>query len=98
MMNYRGALAALSVAASPIAAQQIRPYRPAFDALDYGLTIELPDSGASIRGTATIRVQRTGPSDSLVLDLLDLSVNRAAVNGKTARFWPVSGGVAIALP
>src|SRR5689334_22840447 len=98
MMNYRGALAALSVAASPIAAQQIRPYRPAFDALDYALTLELPDTGSSIRGTATIRVQRTAPSDSLVLDLLDLSVSRALVNGKSARFWPVDGGVAVALP
>jgi aminopeptidase N len=98
MMNYRGALAALSLAASPIAAQQIRPYRPAFDALDYALTLELPDTGSSIRGTATIRVQRTAPSDSLVLDLLDLSVSRALVNGKSARFWPVNGGVAVALP
>ena len=98
MMNYRGALAALSLAASPIAAQQIRPYRPAFDALDYALTLELPDTGSSIRGTATIRVQRTAPSDSLVLDLLDLSVSRALVNGKSARFWSVNGGVAVALP
>ena len=98
MMNYRGALAGLSLAASSVAAQQIRPYRPAFDALDYALTLELPDTGASIRGTATIRVQRTAPSDSLVLDLLDLSVSRALVNGKSARFWPVNGGVAVALP
>ena len=98
MTGYRRAVIAVSLIASPIAAQQIRPYRPAFDALDYALTIELPDSGASIHGTATLRVQRTASSDSLVLDLLDLSVSRAAVNGKTARFWPVSGGVAIALP
>jgi aminopeptidase N len=97
-MNYRGVLAGLSLAASTTAAQQIRPYRPAFDALDYALTLELPDTGSSIRGTATIRVQRTAPSDSLVLDLLDLSVSRALVNGKTARFWPVNGGVAVALP
>jgi len=98
MLRYRSAVVGLLLAASPGAAQQIRPYRPAFDALDYALTIELPDSGASIRGTATIHVQRTAPSDSLVLDLLDLSVSRAAVNGKTARFWPVNGGVAVALP
>ena len=96
--SYQSLFAASLLAASPIAAQQIRPYRPAFDASDYALTIELPDSGASINGTATVRVQRTAPSDSLVLDLLDLSVTRAAVNGKAARFWPVMGGVAIALP
>ena len=66
--------------------------------LDYELTVELPDSGASIRGTATLRMQRTARSDSLVLDLLDLSVSRAAVDGKSVRFWPVNGGVAIALP
>ena len=76
----RSILAASLLAASPIAAQPIRPYRPAFDASDYALTIELPDSGASINGSATVRVQRTAPSDSLVLDLLDLSVTRAAVN------------------
>jgi aminopeptidase N len=98
MVNLRTALVALSLAAGPIAAQQIRPYRPAFDAVDYALTIELPDTGSTIRGTATIRVQRTSPSDSLVLDLLDLSVSRATVNGKSARFWPVNGGVAVALP
>jgi len=98
MAKHRNALVALLLAASPIAAQQVRPYRPAFDALDYALTIELPDTGATIRGTASIRVQRTSPSDSLMLDLLDLSVSRATVNGKTARFWPVNGGVAIALP
>jgi aminopeptidase N len=98
MPRYRSTAVALLLAVSPIAAQQIRPYRPAFDAIDYALTIELPDSGASIRGTATVHVQRTAPSDSLVLDLLDLSVSRAAVNGKAARFWPVNGGVAVALP
>ena len=96
--RFSGAVVALLVAASAIDAQTIRPYRPAFDVLDYDLTIELPDSGASIRGTATLRVQRTARSDSIVLDLLDLSVTRAAVNGKSARFSPVSGGVAIALP
>jgi len=98
MIKYRNALVASLLAVSPIAAQQVRPYRPAFDAQDYALTIELPDTGATIRGTATVRVQRTAPSDSLVLDLLDLSVSRAAVNGKSARFWPVNGGIAVALP
>ncbi len=98
MLKYRCVAVAICLAASRAAAQQIRPYRPAFDALDYALTIELPDSGTTIRGTETLRVQRNAASDSLVLDLLDLSVDRAAVNGKAARFWPVNGGVAIALP
>ena len=98
MPSYRRGLVVACLVASPIAAQQIRPYRPAFDALDYALTIELPDSGATIHGTETLRVQRTAASDSLVLDLLDLAVSRAAVDGRTARFWPVNGGVAIALP
>ncbi|MBW8839865.1 MAG: hypothetical protein JF602_08445, partial [Gemmatimonadetes bacterium] len=95
---YKGVVAAALVLTSPIAAQQLRPYRPAFDALDYTLMIELPDSGALIRASETLRVQRTASSDSLVLDLLALSVTRALVNGKAARFWPVNGGVAIALP
>jgi aminopeptidase N len=98
MSTFRIALLAACLGASPLAAQSIRPYRPAFDALDYAITIELPDSGALIHGAETLRVQRTAPSDSLVLDLLDLEVTRASVNGRTARFWPVNGGVAIALP
>jgi aminopeptidase N len=97
-LRCRNAIVAWLAAASPIAAQQIRPYRPAFDVLDYQLTIELPDTGASIRGTATLQVQRTARSDSLVLDLLDLSVTRATVDGKSARFSPTDAGVAIALP
>ena len=97
-LRCRNAIVAWLAAASPIAAQQIRPYRSAFDVLDYQLTIELPDTGASIRGTATLQVQRTARSDSLVLDLLDLSVTRATVDGKSARFSPTDAGVAIALP
>ena len=97
-LRCRNAIVAWLAAASPIAAQQIRPYRPAFDVLVYQLTIELPDTGASIRGTATLQVQRTARSDSLVLDLLDLSVTRATVDGKSARFSPTDAGVAIALP
>ena len=97
-LRCRNAIVAWLAPASPIAAQQIRPYRSAFDVLDYQLTIELPDTGASIRGTATLQVQRTARSDSLVLDLLDLSVTRATVDGKSARFSPTDAGVAIALP
>ena len=42
MSAYRSAVVVSLLAASSIDAQQVRPYRPAFDALDYALTIELP--------------------------------------------------------
>ena len=38
------AAAASLLAFSPIGAQQIRPYRPALDVLDYESTVELPDT------------------------------------------------------
>ena len=42
---------------SAASAQELRPYRPAFDVLDYTLTIDLPDTGATIRGNATLSVR-----------------------------------------
>ena len=98
VLGIRGAVAALLFAAGSIAAQATRPYRPAFDVQDYEFTIELPDSGATIRGSATLRMRRTARGDSLVLDLLDLPVTRVALDGKTARFSPVAGGIAIPIP
>src|SRR5207249_1820790 len=68
------ALALCVLAGTATRAQNPRPYRPAIDVLDYDLTIDLPDSGNIIRGTALLTVRRAAPTDSLVLDLLDLAV------------------------
>jgi aminopeptidase N len=81
-----------------VPAQEPRPYRPAFDVVDYALTIDLPDTGAAIRANALLTVTRTSPSDTLVLDLLDLGVDRVTVDGRAAKFSRQPATVAIALP
>jgi aminopeptidase N len=88
----------LHVASSPVTAQQPRPYRPAFDVVDYALTIDLPDTGATIRANALLSVTRTGRSDTLVLDLLDLAVDRVLVDGRAAKFTRLPSTIAIPLP
>ena len=89
------ALAALS---NTLRAQQVRPYRPAFDISDYDLTIELPDTGSVIRGNALITMTRTARADTLTLDLLDLDVSAVTVDGRAARFTRTADGIDIALP
>jgi aminopeptidase N len=88
----------LHVASSPVTAQEPRPYRPAFDVVDYALTIDLPDTGATIRANALLSVTRTGRSDTLVLDLLDLAVDRVLVDGRAAKFTRLPSTIAIPLP
>jgi aminopeptidase N len=78
--------------------QQPRPYRPDVDVLDYDITLDLPDSGAVIRGTAVLTVRRTAPTTSLVLDLLDLDVDGVTVDGRTAKFTRTPETIAIPLP
>jgi len=79
-------------------AQQIRPYRPAFDVSNYDISIDIPDTGKVIRASVTIDVARTAKADSLVLDLLDLRVNRVAVDGRAVKFNQAPATVAIPLP
>jgi aminopeptidase N len=80
-----------------VPAQEPRPYRPAFDVVDYALTIDLPDTGATIRANALLSVTRTGKSDTLVLDLLDLVVDRVSVDGRAVRFTRLPATIAIPL-
>ena len=79
-------------------AQQIRPYRPAFDVADYTIALDLPDTGATIHANALLTVARTGKSDTLVLDLLDLTVNGVTVDGRAAKFVRNRETVDISLP
>jgi aminopeptidase N len=80
------------------AAQEPRPYRPAFDVVDYALTIDLPDTGSTIRANAVLSVARTGRSDTLTLDLLDLTVDRVTVDGRLAKFTRTSETIAVPVP
>ncbi|MEO7083029.1 MAG: M1 family metallopeptidase [Gemmatimonadaceae bacterium] len=67
-------------------AQQIRPYRPSFDVIDYTINLDLPDTGSTIHGVATLTVTRTASADVLTLDLLDLNVNSVTVDGRDVKF------------
>jgi aminopeptidase N len=88
----------LSLASATLsAAQQIRPYEPAFDVGDYALTIDLPDTGSTIHGNAVLSLTRTAKSDTLSLDLLDLHVNSVTVDGHTVKFVQTTSKVLIPL-
>ena len=73
--------ALLATAATAVQAQPVRPYRPAVDVLAYDFALTLPDTGATLDGVATVRVVRTAPTDTLVLDLLHLRVDEVRVLG-----------------
>ena len=98
-----GAFAALILAitsglADRASAQEIRPYRPAFDVQDYAIAVDVPDTGSTIHAVATITVARRAPSDTLMLDLLDLRVSRVKLDGHVVRFRQGPESVAIPLP
>jgi aminopeptidase N len=79
-------------------------YRPGFDVLDYDLTLDLPDSGRSIRGAAVLTVRRTAPeareagADTLTLDLVRLQVASVAVNGRPVAFARTPEAIRVPLP
>ena len=54
--------------------------------VDYAITLDLPDRGASIDGRAVLSVRRSAPVDTLVLDLVSLRVDSVLVNGQPVTF------------
>ncbi len=72
---------ALLLAAARLPAQQA-----AFHVSDYDLTIELPDTGKVIAGHAVLTVIRRARADTVVLDLLDLTVSKVTLGGAQAAF------------
>lgn len=73
-------------------------YRPGIDVLDYIFTIDLPDTGSTIRGDAMLTLRRQGRADSLVLDLQQLKVTRVLLDGRTRRYVRDDSTIRIALP
>lgn len=61
-------------------------YRPGIDVLDYALTLDLPDRGASIDGRAVLAIRRFSPVDTLVLDLIALRVDSVLVDDRPVTF------------
>ena len=88
----------LPLVAPAALAQPVRPYRPAVDVLAYEFAVSLPDTGAAVDGTATVRFLRAAPTDTLVLDLIGLRVRDVRVQGRAARFARDSATVRVALP
>ena len=73
---------ALALAGGSLSAQQ-----KAFHVVDYDLAIDLPDAGRTINGIATLTVRRLQPAaDTLVLDLVGLTVRRAAHGDRPAAY------------
>src|SRR4026209_307114 len=79
-------------------AQSTTPYRPGVSVVDYALSIDLPDSGSSIHGDATLTVQRTAQLATLTLDLRKLRVQRITVDGRSTRFARTDSTIAIPPP
>lgn len=62
------------------------PYRPGVDVLSYDLSLDLPRSGNVIRGVATLAVRHTTRLDTLVLDLVRLTVDSVRSDGGRVAF------------
>jgi len=71
---------------------------PGIHVTDYAVSIDLPDSGSSINGDATLTVQRTGTVDMLSLDLLKLTVSRVTINDRSTKFVRTDSTIDIPLP
>jgi aminopeptidase N len=92
------ALVAASIAAPRISAQEMHPYRPGIDVLDYAIVVDLPDTGSLIKGDATLTLRRTGRVDTLVLDLRKLAVTRVMLDDRRRRFVRTDSTILIPLP
>lgn len=89
----------MCVLAGPQAlAQSNASYRPGFHVVDYAVSIDLPDSGSSINGDATLTVQRTNSADTLTLDFRKLHVRRISIDDRTIRFARTDSTIGIPLP
>jgi aminopeptidase N len=61
-------------------------YQPGIDVLDYDITLDLPDTGATIRGDVTVSARRAADVTTLRLDLVrGLAVRQVQVNGLAVR-------------
>ena len=76
------ALAGCAASAQVRPSQDVAPtYQPGIDVQDYAFTLELPDTGAFLRGDATLTLKRSAGVNLLHLDLVDrLAVRRVLVN------------------
>lgn len=101
-MNVRSPLGLLvlcgacAAAQPPVAAHG--PYRPGVDVENYALAVELPERGNVIHGDAVLTLRRTARVDTLVLDLVDLTVDSVLLDGRRTPFARPTGTIAVPLP
>ena len=81
--------AVLLLAAVPLRGQGVaspfagHTYQPGIDVLDYDIHVELPDTGAFLRGDVTITARRAPGVSTLTLDLVDgLAIRGIDVNDR----------------
>ncbi|MEO7712445.1 MAG: hypothetical protein ABIV10_05955, partial [Gemmatimonadaceae bacterium] len=73
-------------------------YQPGIDVRDYDIRIELPDTGAFIRGDVTVTARRAAGVSTLRLDLVDaLTVRGIEVNGRAVGPVHANGKVEVPL-
>src|SRR5258705_4762712 len=89
---------AIIFASSALLGQSGGLSRPDIHVTDYAVSIDLPDSGSSINGDATLTVQRTGAVDTLTLDFLKLSVSRVTINDRATKFVRTDSTIEIPIP
>ena len=101
----RAFFAALTVVASTLQAQQEPPttigsvYQPGIDVLDYDVRLELPDTGAFLRGDVTVTARRSPSASQLRLDLVDaMHVRVVEVNGGPVRASHAANALDVPLP
>ena len=97
------AICGIASGASPLVAQRApvagTVYQPGIDALDYDIHLDLPDTGAFIKGDVTVTLRRARAVHALRLDLVrTMTVRSATVNGVDAHVSRGRGDLHVAFP
>ena len=92
-------LAPILLLSTVAAGQGAKPtYQPGIDVLDYDVALELPDTGAFLRGDVTLTVRRAVGVSRLRLDLVDaMTVRSVEVGGRAVVTTHVGGKIDIPL-
>lgn len=85
------------VVPADVAPDSTHPYRPGVDVTHYAFELKLPRTGSSIEGRAAINVARRLTVDTLVLDLMQLTVDSLQVGGTSRAFTRDSATIRVPL-
>ena len=91
-------LGVLIVVARQAGAQVAAKDTVGFHPTDYDVRIDLPDSGATINGDATLTLTRAGARDTLNLNLVKLRVTAVSVDARPAQFVRTDSSVRVVIP